>query len=184
MNKAKKYIHDDKPLIIYYCGDGKGKSTAALGAALRAAGHGMKCLVIQAIKGSWPSGERVSIPRYLKSKIDIRAYGEGFVGIMDDKKPISEHITAARRAIAAARRAIAAKKYDLIVLDEFGDLPALDLVDTRQLIDLFIDAHCHIVITGHKPIKKIVGVADIVTEMKKVKHHFDSGIIATKGLDF
>lgn len=181
-----KSIHEYsiKKLVIYYYGDGKGKSTAALGASLRAAGHGMKCLILQAIKGSWPSGECTSIPRYLDGIIDIKALGQGFIGIADDKKKMAVHIAAARRAMNAARRAIALKKYKLIILDEFGDLPGLGLVSTSDLIKLIKHANCHVVITGHKPIKEIIDMADITTEMKKVKHHFDSGIIATKGLDF
>lgn len=182
--QAKKYSPSIKPLLIYYYGDGKGKTTAALGACLRAAGHGMKCLVLQAIKGSWPSGERKSIPRYLQNNIDIEALGAGFVGIIDDKKKLDEHQKAAKNAIDAARRAVASKKYNLIVLDEFSNLPSLGLIDIKVLLDTISNPSCHIVITGHKPLKAITGIADIVTEMKKVKHHFDSGIIATKGLDY
>lgn len=182
--QVKKYFLSNKPLLVYYYGDGKGKTTAALGACLRAAGHGMKCLILQAIKDSWPSGERKSIPRYLQNNIDIEALGAGFVGIIDDNKSKSVHKTAARKAIRAARRAIASKKYKLIVLDEFGDLPPLGLVDIGMLTNTVSKSNCHIIITGHKPLKAISNIADIVTEMKKVKHHFDSGIIATKGLDF
>jgi len=182
--QAKNYSPSNKPLLIYYFGDGKGKTTAALGAAVRAAGHGWRVLILQAIKGSWPSGERKSIPKYLDETIEIKALGTGFVGIMDDKKSKKVHRVAAQRAFDVARNNISSKKYDLIVLDEYGDLPALGLVDTETLIDVITNANCHIIITGHKPIKKIIDISDIVTEMKKVKHHFDSGIIATKGLDF
>lgn len=182
--REKNYSPAKKPLLIYYYGAGKGKTTAALGTALRAAGAGMHSIILQAIKGDWPSGERISIPKYFKNCITIKALGKGFVGIMGDSKDISEHIKAARDALSAARDAIGSGRYNLIVLDEFGDLPTLKLISATQLTKVVKNANCHIIITGHKPIREIIDIADIVTEMKKVKHHYDSGIIASKGVDF
>lgn len=183
---AKNFIHSAEPLTIYYYGSGKGKTTAALGLALRAAGHGLRVLVLQAIKGSWPSGERISIPRYLGERITIKALGNGFIGIVDDKTPFDTHKKAASRAIKIARKEIKSEKWDLIVLDEFADLPAHKLMAVRDLVKLATPKRkkTDIVITGHKAIKLLISRAQLVSEIKKVKHPFDKGIIARKGLDF
>lgn len=181
-----KYKPSIKPLTIYYYGDGKGKTTAALGVALRAAGHGWKVLILQALKGSWPSGERVAIPKYINRSITIKTVGKGFVGIVDDKLPRREHKKAAKDAITLAKKMIASKKWDLVILDEYGDLPSLELISTADLIGA-IGSHrkkTDVIITGHKPIKGLINSCDLVTRMKSVKHPFKSGIMARKGIDF
>lgn len=186
MKKARKFTPPTKPLTIYYYGDGKGKTSAGLGAALRAAGHNYRCLILQAIKGDWPSGEQLAIPRYLKKMISIKVAGKGFMGIMGDKLPIDDHKKAAEDAIKTARDEISNGRWDLVVLDEYGDLPNLNLATIDNLL-MCIPHHrkkTDVIVTGHKPIKKLINYCDLVTNMKKVKHPFDSGIIAKKGIDF
>jgi len=170
---VRNYTHQDKPITIYYYGDGKGKTTAALGLVLRAVGYDMKVLILQAIKGSWPSGEQASIAR-------------GFIGIAHDKLPLYAHRKAACNAMKTARREIESGKWDIIVLDEFADLPTHKLVTIRNLVSLVTGARrkTDIIITGHRPIKLLISRAQLVSEIKKVKHPFDKGIIARRGLDF
>jgi len=184
--KAKKYIPATKPITIYFYGDGKGKTTAALGVALRATGHNLRCLILQAIKDSWPSGERQSIGKYFDNKLIIKTVGRGFVGIGGDKLDINDHRQAARKAISTANDEIASGKWDIVVLDEYSDLVSLRLIDVKKLLALISRPRgkTDIIITGHKPLSGLIKLSDIVTEMKKVKHHFDRGIIAKKGIDF
>jgi len=186
MKKARKFTPPIKPLTIYYYGDGKGKTSAGLGAALRAAGHNYRCLILQAIKGDWPSGEQFAIPKYLMKMITIKAAGKGFVGIMGDKLSIDDHKKAAEKAINIAHDEISNGKWDLVVLDEYGDLPNMKLITINKLIKCIPlkRKKTDVIITGHKPIKKLINHCDTVTNMKKVKHPFDRGIIAKKGIDF
>mgnify|MGYP003796259543 CR=1 FL=1 len=183
---VRNYTHQDKPITIYYYGDGKGKTTAALGLVLRAVGYDMKVLILQAIKGSWPSGEQASIARYLAKNVKIKTLGRGFIGIAHDKLPLYAHRKAACNAMKTARREIESGKWDIIVLDEFADLPTHKLVTIRNLVSLVTGARrkTDIIITGHRPIKLLISRAQLVSEIKKVKHPFDKGIIARRGLDF
>lgn len=184
--QAKNYTHSNKPLNVYYFGNGKGKTTAALGVSLRAAGHGWKVLILQAIKGSWPTGERVSIPKFLKPAVEIKAVGKGFVGIVDDKLPRKVHRDAAHEAVSLADKEISSGKWNLVVLDEYSDLPQLKLIPEKQLVDIISKPRnkTDVIVTGHTPLKQLISACHTVTEMKKMKHPFDSGIIAKKGIDY
>src|SRR6266576_2951793 len=106
---------NNKGLTIIYIGDGKGKTSAAAGLAVRAAGTGFKVLYLQFVKGDWPSGERESLA---KLGVEVRLMGRGFVGILGDRKHISEHIKAAEHAKAESIKALQSKKFNLVVLDE------------------------------------------------------------------
>ncbi len=182
----KKMRLPKRGLAAVYFGDGKGKTTAALGAVLRAAGSGWKCEVLQFIKGAWPLGERDAIGKYLKETAKISAGGKGFVKIMGDKLPESEHKKAARAAFSRARTLANARALDLLVLDELLDAVELGFVAEREVITLIRGRRrgLHIIITGHKRFTRIFAAADIVTEMRKVKHPFDKGFIAVRGLDY
>ena len=172
-----------KGLTIVYIGDGKGKTSAAAGLAVRAAGTGFKVLYLQFVKGDWPSGERESLA---KLGVEVRLMGKGFVGILGDRKPIEEHIRAARNAKLESIKALQSKEYNLVVLDEALSAVESDLLTEQDILEI-IDSkpeEVHLCMTGHKRFKKIIEKADLVTEMKMIKHPYYQGILAQRGIDY
>lgn len=172
-------------LVIVYTGKGKGKTTAALGMALRAVGHDRKICMIQFIKGSWHYGEMTS-SKLLEPQFELVAVGKGFVGILDDKSPREEHVKIAREAVHISREKIQSKKYDIIILDEINYAVNLGLVEVNDVLDLIKikPATLHLVLTGNYANDEIINAADLVTEMKEIKHPFQVGIKAKKGIDY
>ena len=172
-------------LVIVYTGKGKGKTTAALGMALRALGYDYKVCMIQFIKGSWHYGEMTSSKR-LEPEFELTAVGKGFVGIMDDKSPIEDHKKIAAEALSIAREKLSSQKYNIVILDEINYAVNLGLVSVDDVRDLIRSKppEVNLVLTGNHVSDKIVEAADLVTEMKEIKHPFKSGIKAKKGIDF
>ena len=172
-------------LVIVYTGKGKGKTTAALGMALRAVGHDRRICMIQFIKGSWHYGEMTS-SKLLEPQFELVAVGKGFVGILDDKSPREEHVKIAREAVQISREKIQSKKYDIIILDEINYAVNLGLVEVNDVLDLIKikPSTLHLVLTGNYASDEIINAADLVTEMKEVKHPFQVGIKAKKGIDY
>lgn len=172
-------------LVIVYTGKGKGKTTAALGMALRAVGYDYKVCMIQFIKGSWHYGEMTSSKR-LEPEFELTAVGKGFVGIMDDKSPIEDHKKIADEALAIAQEKIASEKYNIVILDEINYAVNLGLVKIDDVIKLIQTkpANVNLVLTGNHVKDEIIELADLVTEMREIKHPFKSGIRAKKGIDF
>ncbi len=183
---SNQELHEsDKGLVIVYTGDGKGKTTAAMGLALRAAGYGRKVLVIQFVK-TWFTGEKGGFE--LIPNVEFIQAGKGFYKILGDKLPEQEHVEAAQAAFGLAQARIASGQYDVVVLDEIigsvtGGLlplePVLELIDSKPpLLDL--------VLTGHrgKELPALLERADLITEMVKIKHPYDSGILAKKTIDY
>ncbi len=175
----------EKGLVIVYTGGGKGKTTAALGMALRAMGYEHRVCMIQFIKGSWHYGEADSAKK-LGPNFELIAAGMGFVGIIDDHSPKEDHRRVAREAVETSRKKIASGKYNLIILDEINYAVNLDLIKTDDVVDLIKDrpAGLNLVLTGNHARQEIVGLADLVTEMREIKHPYKSGIKARKGIDF
>ena len=172
-------------LVIVYTGGGKGKTTAALGMALRAIGYDHKVCMIQFIKGSWHYGELDSVKR-LEPEFEIVTAGKGFVGILDDKSPRSEHEKVAKEAIEFCKKKMLSGKYDLIIFDEINYAVDLKLITIQDVIGL-INAKPNdldVVLTGNHAKNEIIEMADLVTEMKEIKHPFKAGIRAKKGIDF
>jgi cob(I)alamin adenosyltransferase len=174
-----------KGLVIVYTGSGKGKTTAAIGMAVRAAGYGKKVIIIQFIKGTWKTGEWKSLKK-LHPEIEIRPTGKGFVGIIDDNKPFKEHLEAAQKALQASKKAVKSGKYQLVILDEINYALKVNLVRVKDVLDLIENkpAKVHLVLTGNHASPKIIQKADLVTEMKEVKHPFHKGIKAQRGIDY
>jgi cob(I)alamin adenosyltransferase len=172
-------------LVIVYTGKGKGKTTAALGMALRAIGHDQKICMIQFIKGSWHYGE-MSSSKKLEPDFELTAVGKGFVGILDDKTPKETHEKIAQEAIHISREKILSEKYDIVILDEVNYAVNLGLVDVQQVLDLIRikPQKVSLVLTGNHARQQVIDAADLVTEMKEVKHPFQRGIRAKKGIDF
>ena len=175
----------EKGLVIVYTGNGKGKTTAALGMALRAIGYDHKVCMLQFIKGSWHYGEMDSSKK-LEPNFELIAVGKGFVGILDDNSPREEHEKYAAEAVRICREKIFSEKYDVIILDEVNYAITLGLIDVQEIIKIIKEkpSDLDLVLTGRDVKEEIVELADLVTEMKEIKHPFKSGIKAKKGIDF
>ena len=172
-------------LVIVDTGSGKGKTTAALGLALRATGYGKRTRMIQFIKGSWHYGEMASSAR-LEPEFEMVAVGRGFVGIIDDTSTIEQHRSVAGEATAMARRDISSGIYDMVILDEVNYAIHMDLVDEEDILDMLRSRpeHVDVVLTGNHARQRVVEMADLVTEMREIKHPFKKGIRARKGIDY
>ena len=172
-------------LVIVYTGNGKGKTTAALGMALRAVGYNHKICMIQFIKGSWPYGEIESIKR-LQPEFELEIVGKGFVGIIDDKTAREDHKKIAQEAIEISNEKIQSGNYNIVILDEVNYAINLGLIDLNDVLILIKSKpeKLNLVLTGNYAKNEIIDVADLVTEMKEIKHPFKSGIKAKKGIDF
>ena len=175
-------LRKKKGLILVYTGEGKGKTTAALGLAFRALGCGWKVLIIQFIKGDWKYGELDAAKKF-EGQLEIHQMGEGFTWVVksDDRQK-----ELARKAWEFGKEAITSGEYPLIIFDEinyvldYGFLPVAKVVETLKNRP----ENQHIVLTGRNAKPEIIEIADLVTEMKKVKHPFDAGIVAQKGIEF
>ena len=174
-----------KGLTIVYTGKGKGKTTAALGIVLRAVGYGKKICMIQFIKGSWHYGEMDSSKR-LEPELEMVAIGKGFVGIIDDKTPREIHEKIANEAIKICKEKINSKKYDIIILDEINYAINLGLIKLKDVLEIIKTKpkELDLILTGNYAKEEIIELADLVTDMKEIKHPFKQGIKAKKGIDF
>ena len=172
-------------LIITYFGNGKGKTTAALGIALRAIGYDLNVCMIQFIKGEWNYGEIYSSNR-LKPNFELIIAGKGFIGILDDDHDISEHIDSARNALEIAKEKINSLRYDTVILDEVNYALKLKLIEERELLSLLQSKPpaVNIILTGNYVTDRILNISDLVTEMREIKHPYKKGIRAKKGIDF
>jgi len=173
-----------KGLVIVNTGNGKGKTTAALGLSLRAVGQGMKVLIIQFIKSSRSTGE-VKASRRLFPGLQIVPMGHGFVDLKD-KKCFEVARKKAGKALRFAKDCIAAGRFDVVVLDEVNYAVSYGLITAEDLIDLITSkpSPLHLVITGRGAKKKVIALADTVTEMKEIKHAYRKGIPSRKGIEF
>jgi cob(I)alamin adenosyltransferase len=169
-------------LLVIYTGDGKGKTTAALGAALRACGRGMNTLMIQFIKEKGTSGEQKVCPALLQN-IDIYPFGMGFVFEGDDPGP---HIQMVEKAWIFMKERLSRKKYDILILDELAAVLNLGLLPVQEVLDFLIgkEKSLHVIITGRDAPEELIHEADIVTEMREIKHVYHDGTPATLGLDY
>ena len=178
MRKAKK------GLVIVFTGNGKGKTTASLGMALRTLGHNEKVAIIQFIKGAWTTGEEKAI-RNISNKISWHSLGEGFTWETQDRVKDEELV---KSAWELAQKYMSNESYKLVILDEINIATKLGYLDTEEIIS-FIQSlenkNNHIVLTGRGASNSIIEFADLVTEMKLVKHPFrDKGIKAQKCVEF
>lgn len=172
-------------LLVVYTGNGKGKTTAALGMVVRAVGYDWKVLIIQFVKGSWKYGELKGVKR-LAPNVVLHTVGEGFVGIVDDKKEFSEHQKAAKEGILFSVEQIRTGEYQLIILDELNVALSLGLVDQSDVEQILAarSPKQHLVITGRGAPEWLIEKADLVTEMTEIKHPYQKGILAQKGVDW
>ncbi len=175
----------EKGLLVVYTGNGKGKTTAALGMCVRAVGYKWSICIIQFVKGSWKYGELKGI-KQLQPEIEMHVIGEGFVGIVDDTKEFEEHREAAQKGIALAVERIKSREHRLIIVDELNvalDLGLVNREETESVLDAVDDTQ-HLVITGRGAPDWLIERADLVTEMTEIKHPYQKGILAQKGVDW
>jgi len=169
-------------LIYVFTGNGKGKTTAAIGQAVRAVGQGWKVLMVQFIK-KWVSGEVAPLK---KLGVEIYPMGLGFVGIMGDTLPRSAHEKAARKALDFVREKVGEDSYDLLILDEVNVAVSLGLIDSKSVLDFLKNKpeDLNVILTGRNAPKEFVEIADLVSEVKEVKHPFSGGVSAKKGIEY
>ena len=171
-----------KGLIIVYTGNGKGKTTAALGTALRAAGHGMRVGIVQFIKGSWTYGELDALKRF-DDLIDIHVMGRGFTWKSED---LEKDRQLARKGWEKAAGMIRSGRYGLVILDELTYIMAYDFVSSETILSTLRGkpAALHVIVTGRAAAAALTDMADLVTDMHAVKHPFAVGIKAQRGIEF
>jgi cob(I)alamin adenosyltransferase len=171
-----------KGLIIVNTGDGKGKTTAALGLAFRALGVGFKVFMVQFIKGKWKTGEKMLADR-LAPDIQILPMGDGFT--WDTKNP-AQDIATTLKIWEVGKDAINSGRYDLVILDEINVVMKLGYLDPQLVVD-FLKARNprqHVVLTGRGAPASIIEAADLVSEVVPIKHPFKSGVKAQQGIEF
>ena len=172
-------------LIIVITGQGKGKTTSALGIALRAVGYGMKVCIIEFIKGDMYSGEIDGIKR-LAPNVELHLTGKGFCGMEGNPYPYKEHRANAQDALKLAKEKMLSKKFDILILDEINNALQLKLVDLSQVLELIENKPqlMHLILTGRDAHPEVIKRAHTVTEMKEIKHAFRQGIEPQKGIDY
>ncbi|MEM1103181.1 MAG: cob(I)yrinic acid a,c-diamide adenosyltransferase [Pseudomonadota bacterium] len=168
-------------LILVHTGDGKGKSSSAFGVIVRALGWGHRVGVVQFIKGKWVTGERQFFDRL--DDVDWRTMGDGFTWDTQDR---AQDVAAAEAAFAAATEMMASGDYDLIVLDEINIALRYDYLSISTVIGALKarSDRTSVVLTGRDAKSELCDYADLVSEMREVKHPFKSGIKAQRGLDY
>lgn len=180
--------------VLVYYGEGKGKTTAALGLALRAVGRGWRVCMVQFTKsGEWPPGhpvgENIAAAR-LAPELELITTGLGFVNIFGDPYTFEEHRAAAQAGLRLAREKMLSQQYQLVILDEAIGAVSQGQLDLEDLLGVLRDRPrpVNLLLTGHDDkgqfIHHLIEKADLVTEMRKVKHPFDQGHQARKGLDY
>ena len=173
---------EERGLIIVHTGKGKGKSTAAMGLAVRAIGHGLKVGIVQFVKGAWETGERAVLEKF-PDLVTIRAMGEGFTWDTQDRR---RDIAAAEKAWEAVKAMMADESYHMVVADELNIVLRYDYLDAGAVIAALKAKRpgLHVVVTGRNAKPELIEIADLVTDMTQVKHPFRSGVKAQIGVEF
>jgi len=173
----------EKGLTYVFTGDGKGKTTAALGLAWRAVSRGLKVCMVQFLKTPYTSGEHFAAD-LLSPMFTIRPMGRnGFIG---DRPLEPEDFSAADAALEAARAAICSGEYGVVILDEANVAVHKKILDVKKLLEVMADkpSDLVLVVTGRNAHRDVIDLADVVVEMKKIKHYFDKGVRAVEGIDY
>ncbi len=174
-----------KGLIIVHTGPGKGKTTAALGIALRAVGQGLKVVMVQFIKGSWHYGELDAAQMLGKERFQILPMGRGFVKI-GAEKPDPEDVRLVEAAWQFASEKIRSGSYDLVILDEINYAISYQMLRAETVVETLSQKPemVHVILTGRNAHPSLVELADLVTEMREVKHPYQKGILAQRGIEY
>ena len=179
IKSKKKSTHS---LLLVNTGDGKGKSTAAFGTVIRALGCSWKVGIVLYVKGTWKTGEKEFFSRF-PDLLDLHVMGDGFTWETQDRE---QDIASARKAWEVSLKMIQSGDYDLIVLDELNIVLRNETLPQDEILAGLAARHkrTHVIVTGRSASNALIKQADLVTEMVKIKHPFDSGIKAIQGLDF
>ena len=180
--KVARAVNPRRGLVLVHTGNGKGKSSAAFGVAARALGWGQRVAIVQFIKGAWKTGERQFFSRF-PEQLEWRTTGQGFTWDTQDREADS---AAARSALAMARELIAGGGFELVVLDEINVVMSYDYLPPAAVVACLEAraARTHVVLTGREAPPELIEYADLVSEMVEIKHPFQAGIKAQRGIDF
>jgi cob(I)alamin adenosyltransferase len=172
-------------LVVVITGNGKGKTTSAMGMVLRASGHGLKTCIIQFMKGDLYSGEWDGI-KLLGNRAELHATGMGFCGIQGNPYSYKEHRASAQAAIELARQKMASGDYQIVILDEINNALKLKLIDLEQVTGLMAakPEPLHLVMTGRNAHPEVIARADTVSEVREVKHAYQKDIEPQPGIDY
>jgi cob(I)alamin adenosyltransferase len=181
-NKILATKTQEKGLLIVHTGKGKGKSTAAFGMVFRALGHGYKVGVVQFVKGVWETGERDVLMKF-PELVTINAMGEGFTWDVADRQ---RDLTAARAAWEQAKALISDPENKLVLLDELNIVLRYDYLPLEEVVEFLRNkpVDTHVIVTGRNAKDELIEIADLVTEMTEIKHHFRAGVKAQPGIEF
>ena len=171
----------EKGCVQVYTGNGKGKTTAALGLALRAVGRGLKVCVFQFIKGGGPYGEHLIAEKLAPFFTIIQTGRPGWVNTKD----ITEDRRMAQEAFLQAKELLASAGYDLFICDEINGAVGFGLIDVEQVLELISlkPEHVELVLTGRNAHERVIEAADLVTEMREIKHYYKAGVPARTGIE-
>jgi cob(I)alamin adenosyltransferase len=174
----------DRAYLVVLTGNGKGKTTSALGMAMRAVGQGLKVAMLQFLKGSWKYGE-LETANKLAPGLTIRPLGEGFVHV-DPSNPNPKDIQCAQAALKTCEEVLHSGKYNMVIFDEINNAIAYGLLSVDSVIELLEQRppQVHVVLTGRDADPRILELADLATEMVEIKHPYRSGKIARKGIEY
>lgn len=169
-------------MVEIFTGNGKGKTSAALGITLRALGHGLRVYIVFFMKGDFPYGEQ----KILSELSNVTFDRFGFEAFVDPANVKPEEKEEARKALQAARQALLSQKYDIVVLDEVNVAAAWNLVDIEDVIKLIREKpeKVELILTGRYADERLIAMADLVTDMVKVKHPYDKGVLSREGIDY
>jgi len=180
---AETLARFNRGLVLVYTGDGKGKTTAAVGQALRSVGHGNRVLVIQFMKGK-KYGEVLAAEKYLAGGLTMVQCGLDSFVMKNDPAPVD--IELARQGLALAKKAVASGDYQMVVLDEINVALDFKLVDLEAVIELIKTkpASLDLVLTGRSAPAEVIALADMVSEVREIKHHYAQGIKERAGIEY
>ncbi len=172
----------ERGLVQVYTGNGKGKTSAAFGLALRAAGRGLKVYIIQFIKGGFDYGELYTVDKL--PNLTLKAFGRG--EFITAKPPDKEDVRLAEQALQLAKQTVKSGKYDVIILDEVNVALTLKLIDLKEVLKLIQNKpnHVELVLTGRNAPVQVIDASDYVTEMREVKHPYSKGYQSRKGIEY
>jgi len=172
----------ERGIVQVYTGNGKGKTSAAFGLALRAIGRGLKVYVIQFIKGGFDYGELYIVDKL--PNLTLKAFGRG--RFVTEKPPEKEDTELGEKALALAEEVVKSEEYDIVILDEINVALNLKLIKIERVLELIRNKpkHVELILTGRYAPDEIIEAADLVTEMKEVKHPYNKGFQARKGIEY
>jgi cob(I)alamin adenosyltransferase len=172
-------------LVVVITGNGKGKTTSAMGMALRSAGHGMKVCIIQFMKGDLYSGEWDGV-KLLGGLVELTSTGKGFCGIQGNPYPFEEHRQNAQDALDLVDEKMKSGEFQTLILDEINNALQLNLVDLEQVLKILENRppELHLIMTGRDAHPEVVAIADTVSEVREIKHAYRRDIEPQPGVDY